>query len=165
LYSYLRKQKNRIEQDETDLNEMQTNDTNTNNSNLSTTTNSSSENSENSDNGEKAGANTKKQEISQKLLEKHITSAYIAVLLAYLVVNNEENKKQVIRALPSHSFADLLTVLNEFVSFQTDNNLATEEDIKQVGSLIQSLKRLEFYRQQEKDIENFAMPSFLLKSK
>jgi len=139
---------------------MQTSDTNTDNSEPSNTTNSSSENG---DNYEKPG--TKKQETSQKLLEKHITSAYIAVLLAYLIVNNEENKNQVIRALPSHSFADLLTVLNEFVSFQTDNNLATEEDIKQVGSLIQSLKRLEFYRQQEKDIENFAMPSFLLKSK
>jgi len=61
------------------------------------------------------------------LMDTKIIAAYSAILLGCIVTENDTNRKLVLDKLPNNSFDEVVSIIEEFISFQLANAVLAKE--------------------------------------
>ncbi|EGC31007.1 hypothetical protein DICPUDRAFT_157191 [Dictyostelium purpureum] len=80
--------------------------------------------------------------VTTKTQEK-IASSYLVILIGYLIKDHAENRQLVIKTLPNHSFDDMVKLLMDFIEFQFNSEILTDEFYKLVCNLINDVFLIE----------------------
>ncbi|KYR01463.1 hypothetical protein DLAC_01444 [Tieghemostelium lacteum] len=71
--------------------------------------------------------------------QEKVASSYLVILIGFLIKDNPINRKQVLDTLPSHSFDDLVVLLQDFIEFQSSNYILSGDVYNLCIHLIQDI--------------------------
>jgi hypothetical protein len=75
-------------------------------------------------------------------LEYILIASYIAIVIGCLVREHEKNRSLILKLLPDHSFINVIRVLQQFILFQSNAKLLTQETYQSFNQIITELRAL-----------------------